>query len=177
MEQNKYFNTKSEQNILSSFAGESMAFCKYYLFARQAKQEGYEQISECFLKIAENELAHAYIFLKEINGIGNTLFNLELAKDKESEEYHKIYREYQDIASKEGFDALTNKFKLIANVEKMHELKFLELSQNIIQETVFKKEEKVSWICRNCGHIHYGKDAPEKCQLCSHPQSYFEEHK
>jgi rubrerythrin len=179
--------TKTEKNLLASFAGESQARNRYTYFASAAKKEGYEQISALFLETAENEKEHAKRFFKLLEGgdvlitaaypagkIGTTLENLQAAARGEHEEHSKLYPEAADIAEKEGFKDAAAAFRNIAKVEIEHENRYSRLIENIEKDRVFKKDDKVRWKCRNCGYVHEGPEAPEKCPACLHPKAYFE---
>ena len=168
--------SKTEQNLMTAFAGESQARNKYTYFASKAKKEGYEQIAAIFQETADNEKEHAKIWFKLLNGgeIGTTAENLNAAADGENYEWTDMYAEFAKIAQEEGYDEIAKMFTNVANVEKEHEQRYLKLLQNIENKEVFDKEESTVWICRNCGHIHVGKSAPKVCPTCSHPQSYFE---
>ena len=179
--------TKTEKNLLTAFAGESQARNRYTFFASQAKKEGYEQVSAIFLETAENEKEHAKRFFKfleggmlEISGtfpagiIGTTAQNLKASAEGENEEHTKLYPEAAKIAEQEGFKDVALAFRSIASVEKHHEERYLGLLKNIENGTVFKKDKKIKWKCRNCGLVHEGESAPVKCPACEHPQSYFE---
>ncbi len=183
----KLKGTKTEKNLLKAFAGESQARNRYTYFASAAKKEGYEQISAIFLETAENEKEHAKIFFKYLEGgdveitavypagkIGTTQENLLAAADGEKEEWSKLYQDFEKTAREEGFNEIAASFKMIAGVEAHHETRYRKLLENVKKGTVFKKEKPLMWKCRNCGHIHEGKDAPVKCPACSHPQAYFE---
>ena len=174
MKSNKYAGTQTEKNLEAAFAGESQARNKYTYFASVAKKEGYEQISAFFLKTAENEKEHAKIWLKELQGIGNTAENLAAAADGENFEWTDMYEGFAVTAEKEGFPELAKKFRLVAAVEKHHEERYRKLLQNVESAEVFQKSEVKIWECRNCGHLVIGTQAPEKCPACDHPQSYFE---
>ncbi len=179
--------TKTEQNLLKSFAGESQARMRYDYFAKQAKKDGLEQISSIFAETALNEKEHAKRFFKFLEGgeveitasypagkIGTTSENLKSAAMGENEEWTKLYPEFAIIAEEEGFKEIATAFKMIAKVEKAHERRYLKLLQNIEQGKVFERNGIVIWKCRNCGYIHEAKKAPEKCPACLHPQAYFE---
>lgn len=173
--ENKYKGTQTEKNLETAFAGESQARNKYTYFASQAKKEGYEQIAALFLETADNEKEHAKMWFKELNGIGDTKANLKAAAEGENYEWTDMYKEFAETAEKEGFPALAAKFKLVADVEKHHEERYLSLLKNVEDIKVFKKDEEVSvWKCRNCGFIFVGKEAPAVCPCCAHPQSFFE---
>ncbi len=171
---NKYKGTKTEQNLLAAFAGESQARNKYTYFASVAKKEGYEQISSIFLKTADNEKEHAKLWFKELNGIGDTKDNLSAAADGENFEWTDMYENFAKTAEQEGFVDLAKKFRLVAAIEKRHEQRYRELLKNVETNEVFKKSQIKIWECRNCGHIEISTQAPEVCPTCNHPQSYFE---
>ena len=171
---NKYKGTKTEENLKVAFAGESQARSKYTYFASVAKKEGYEQISEIFLKTADNEKEHAKMWFKELQGIGNTAQNLNVAADGENYEWTDMYEEFAKTAEAEGFKELAVKFRLVGAIEKQHEEKYRALLKNIETASVFEKSEVKVWECRNCGHIVVGTKAPDLCPVCAHPQSYFE---
>jgi len=166
--------TKTEQNLLAAFAGESQARNKYTYFASVAKKEGYEQISALFLETADNEKEHAKIWFKKLKGIGSTLDNLRAAAGGENFEWTDMYPTMAKEAKEEGFDELAELFSKVAAVEKEHEDRYKQLLANIEAEVVFKKDGQVYWKCRNCGHIHKGDEAPLVCPVCDHPQAYFE---
>ena len=170
----KYAGTQTEKNLQEAFAGESQARNKYTYFASVAKKEGYEQMSEIFLKTAENEKEHAKLWFKELGGIGNTAENLAEAAAGENYEWTDMYAGFADTAEKEGFHELAAKFRLVAAIEKSHEERYRALLKNIELAEVFAKSEVQIWECRNCGHIVVGTNAPELCPTCAHPQSYFE---
>ena len=170
----KYSGTKTEQNLLAAFAGESQARNKYTYFASVAKKEGYEQISDLFLRTANNEKEHAKMWFKELEGIGNTAQNLESAAQGENYEWTDMYEEFAATAEEEGFTDLARKFRLVAAIEKHHEERYRALLHNVETKEVFEKSEVQVWECRNCGHIVVGTKAPEMCPTCNHPQSYFE---
>lgn len=179
--------TKTEQNLLKSFAGESQARMRYDYFAKQAKKEGLEQIASLFEETALNEKEHAKRFFKFLEGrmveitatypagkIGTTLENLKASAEGENEEWTELYPEFARIAEEEGFKEVATAFKMIARVEKAHEERYNKLYKNLQEGKVFEKDGKVVWKCRNCGYIHEGIKAPNKCPACLHPQSYFE---
>lgn len=171
---NKYSGTQTEKNLQTAFAGESQARNKYTYFASAAKKEGYEQISAIFAKTADNEKEHAKMWLKELNGIGSTAENLADAANGENHEWTDMYEEFAKTAEKEGFPELARKFRFVGEIEKSHEERYRALLKNVETASVFEKSEVKVWECRNCGHIIVGKNAPEVCPVCSHPQSYFE---
>ncbi len=179
--------TKTEQNLLKAFAGESQARMRYDYFAKQAKKEGLEQIAAIFEETAINEKAHAKRFFKFLEGgpveitatypagkIGTTLENLKAAAEGENEEWTELYPEFARIADEEGFPKVASAFRMIAKVEKAHEERYSKLYTNLEEGRVFEKEGVVVWKCRNCGYLHEGKKAPKTCPACLHPQSYFE---
>ena len=168
--------TKTEQNLMTAFAGESQARNKYTYFASVAKKEGYEQISALFLKTAENEKEHAKLWFKELNGLGDTAENLESAADGENYEWTDMYEQFAKDAEEEGFTVLAKKFRLVAAIEKHHEERYRALLKNVETAQVFEKSEVKVWECRNCGHIVVGTKAPLACPTCAHPQAYFEVH-
>ena len=167
--------SKTEKNLLIAFAGESQARNKYTYYASKAKKEGYEQIAELFLETAENEKEHAKIWFKLLHdGVPSTVENLKDAAAGENYEYTEMYAEMAKVAKEEGFDDIAEKFLQVAAIEKHHEERYLALLERLNTQTVFIDEDVIVWKCRNCGHIHVGKNAPEKCPVCDHPQSYFE---
>ena len=171
---NKYSGTKTEQNLLAAFAGESQARNKYTYFASAAKKEGYEQIAALFLKTADNEKEHAKLWFKELNGIGTTAENLKAAAEGENYEWTDMYDEFAKTADAEGFHELAEKFRGVAAIEKHHEERYRALLNNVENKEVFEKGSVKIWECRNCGHIVVGTKAPEVCPVCAHPQAYFE---
>ncbi|HOO60314.1 MAG TPA: rubrerythrin family protein [Candidatus Mcinerneyibacteriales bacterium] len=179
--------TKTEQNLLASFAGESQARSRYTMFAKIAKKEGYEQIAAIFTETAENELEHAKRFFRFLEGgmaeitatypagiEGTTMENLKAAAAGENEEHTELYPEAAITAEEEGFPEVATLFRNVAKVEKHHEERYLALLAQLKEGTFFKKKEKVQWKCRNCGYIHEGTEPPEKCPACIHPRAYFE---
>jgi rubrerythrin len=179
--------TKTEQNLLKAFAGESQARTRYTFFASKAKKEGYEQIAGVFLETADQEKEHAERFFKFLEGgpveitatfpagvIGTTIENLHAAAEGEHEEWSDLYPEFAEIAAEEGFSQIAVAFKKISTVELQHEKRYLKLLANLETDTVFKKGEEIEWQCRNCGYVHTGKEAPGTCPACLHPQAYFE---
>ena len=170
----KYAGTKTEANLQAAFAGESQARNQYTYFASKAKKEGYEQIAALFLKTADNEKEHAKLWLKELNGINDTAENLLRAAQGENYEWTDMYAGFAKTAEEEGFPELAQKFRLVAEVERHHEERYRALLENLKEAAVFAKAEETVWECRNCGHLHVGKEAPEVCPTCNHPQSYFE---
>ncbi len=165
--------SKTEKNLMEAFAGESQARNKYTYFASKAKKEGYEQIAALFLETADNEKEHAKIWFKLLNGIGTTIDNLKAAAAGENDEWTDMYARMAKEAKEEGFDDIAKLFEGVAAIEKEHEERYLALLSNIQNDSVFKKNIKCVWICRNCGHIVDAVEAPEKCPVCDHPQAYF----
>ena len=166
--------TKTEKNLWEAFSGESQARNKYTYFAKVAKKEGYEQISAIFLETAENEKEHAKLHFKKLNALGCTIDNLKEAAGGENYEWNEMYPRMAKDAREEGFDEIAEMFEGIADVEARHETRYKKLLANIEKGSVFKKDGKIYWKCRNCGHIHEGIEAPDICPVCKHPQSYFE---
>ena len=172
----KYSGTQTEKNLEAAFAGESQARNKYTYFASVAKKPGFEQLANLFLKTADNEKEHAKMWFKELNGIGDTAENLLAAAEGENYEWTDMYEDFAKTAEEEGFTELAHKFRLVAAIEKHHEERYRALLRNVETAEVFKRSEIKVWECRNCGHIVVGKEAPEVCPVCNHPQSYFEIH-
>ena len=179
--------TRTEKNLLASFAGESQARNRYTYFASAAKKEGYEQISRIFLETAENEKEHAKLFFKFLEGgdveitagypagvIGDTKANLEAAADGELHEWTTIYSDFSNVAKDEGFEEIARTFEQVAKVERYHEARYRALVKNITNNEVFSKKTPVKWHCINCGYVYEGQAAPKSCPACKHPQAYFE---
>lgn len=179
--------TKTEQNLLKSFAGESQARTRYTFFASKAKKEGYEQIAGVFAETADQEKEHAERFFKFLEGgmleitaaypagkIGTTSENLLAAANGEYEEWHDLYSEFAKVADAEGFPDIAETWRRIAMVEAEHERRYRVLLGRVIEEKVFERDEPIEWQCRNCGYIHTGKVAPELCPACKHPKAYYE---
>ena len=183
--------TKTAENLMKSFAGESQARMRYTYYASVARKEGFRQIEEIFLETADNEKEHAKLFWKhlvkygmnesvvEINAgypvaYADTLKNLEYAANGENEEWTDLYPSFAKVAEEEGFSEIAITFKLVALVEKRHEERYRKLFKNVKEHTVFKKDVKLFWKCRNFGHIVESIEAPEKCPVCAHPREYFE---
>ncbi|HLP04736.1 MAG TPA: rubrerythrin family protein [Paludibacter sp.] len=182
--------TQTEKNLLVSFAGESQARMRYTMFASAARKEGFEQISAIFLETAEQEKEHAKKFFSYLEGgeveiaasypagvVGTTAENLKAAAAGENEEWTLGYPKFAEIAEAEGFPNIAATFRKIAAVEAEHEKRYLRLLEKVENNRVFAREEETSWQCRNCGHVHVGKEAPKACPVCAHPQAYFEEEK
>lgn len=166
--------SKTEQNLMAAFAGECQARCKYDYYASKAKKEGYEQIAAIFQETALNEKEHAKLWFKLFHGINSTLDNLMDAARGENYEWTEMYREFAEIAEQEGFYDIARQLRGVAAIEKTHEERYQKLAMAVSEGTVFSKTDECVWICRNCGHIHVGKDAPNVCPVCAHPKAYFE---
>ena len=166
--------SKTEQNLRTAFSGESEARNKYTYFASVAKKAGYEQIAAIFQKTADNEKEHAKMWFKALGGLGDTAANLLSAAEGENYEWTDMYATFAKEAEEEGFTELAAKFRMVAAIEKSHEERYRKLLSNVEMQEVFKKSEMKIWECRNCGHLVMGKEAPEVCPVCAHPQSYFE---
>lgn len=179
--------TKTEKNLLKSFAGESQAKNRYTFFASQARKDGFEQIAAIFEETAKQEEEHAKIFFKYLEGgvveitamypagqILTTKENLSAAAGGEYEEWAELYPAFADEAEAEGFKDIATSYRMIAKVEKEHEERYRKLLSNLEKNKVFEKNEKVFWYCRNCGYVHFGEKAPASCPACKHPQAYFQ---
>ncbi len=179
--------TKTEQNLLKSFAGESQARTRYTFFASKAKKEGYEQIAGVFAETADQEKEHAERFFKFLEGgmleitasypagkIGTTAENLTEAAGGELEEWHDLYPEFARVADEEGFPEIAETWRRVAMVEAEHERRYRVLLARVVEERVFDRDEPIDWQCRNCGYVHHGKKAPELCPACQHPKAYYE---
>lgn len=165
--------SKTEQNLMSAFAGETQARCKYNYYSNVAKQEGYQEIATIFDEVSNNELQHAKIHYKYLDGIGDTKANLADAVAGENYEWTDMYRKFAIEADEEGFKDIALKFKLIGEIEKNHEQTFRKLLEDMENGKVFKKDDIVIWKCKICGHIHIAKEAPAICPVCGYDQSYF----
>jgi rubrerythrin len=187
MAMNTLQGTRTEQNLLKAFAGESQARMRYDFFASQAKKEGLEQIAAIFLETSGNEREHAKRFFKFLEGrnleitatypagkIGTTLENLKAAAEGETEEWTILYPEFAKVAEEEGFKEIATAFRMITKIEKAHSERYMKLYGNLEAGKVFEREGVIVWKCRNCGYLHEGKKAPEICPACLHPQSFFE---
>ena len=172
----KLKGSKTEQNLMVAFAGESQARNKYNFFASKARKDGFEQIAAIFEETANNEKEHAKLWFKELNGgeVPSTEENLLAAAEGENYEWTDMYDTFAKIAEEEGFTAIAAKFRAVATIEKEHEKRYRKLLKNIKDGLVFSRDGDKIWVCRNCGHVHFGKDAPEICPVCSHPQAFFE---
>jgi rubrerythrin len=182
--------TQTEKNLLISFAGESQARNRYTLFASEAKKAGFEQIAAIFLETAEQEKEHAKKFFSYLEGgdveisatypagkVGTTAENLLASANGENEEWTEAYPHFADVAEAEGFANIAATWRKIAAVEAQHEKRYRKLLARVENDQVFAREDETTWQCRNCGHIHTGKEAPKACPTCAHPQAYFEEEK
>ena len=167
--------SRTEQNLRKAFAGESQARNKYTFFASIAKKEGYIYVADVFEKFAENEKEHAKLWFKYLNSDSDTgtKKNLRDAIRGENFEWTSMYKEFAEVAEEEGFTEIAQKFKLAGQVEKVHEGQFEKCVKLLNEGSIFKRADEAIWICKNCGYIHRGKVAPEKCPLCEHPQGYF----
>lgn len=179
--------TETEKNLLKAFAGESQARNRYGMFAEKAKEDGFNQIAAIFEETAHNEKHHAQIFFSFLEGgpleitaaypagiVGSTLDNLLAAAEGEHEESALLYPQFADVAEKEGFIKIANQFRMVAKVEQEHEARYRKLADNVKNAKVFARDEEVVWICRECGHIHKGKQPPKACPTCQYPQAVFE---
>ncbi|MBO6279960.1 MAG: rubrerythrin family protein [Bacilli bacterium] len=168
--------SKTEQNLLAAFAGESQARNKYTYYASKAKKEGYEQIAAIFLETADNEKEHAELWFKYLHDgqVPTTIENLQDAAAGENFEWTDMYKHFAEVAREEGFKEIALKFELVGKIEKEHEERYLALLEKVKADKFYVAEDVVIWKCRNCGHIHVGKEAPKICPTCAHPQSYFE---
>ena len=166
--------SKTEQNLMAAFAGESQARNKYTYFASVAKKEGYEQIAAIFETTANNEKEHAKMWFKALGELGTTPENLLHAAEGENYEWTEMYEQFAKDAEEEGFTRLAYQFRAVAKIEKAHEERYRALLNNVEMQAVFAKSEMTMWECRNCGHLVMGKNAPKVCPVCDHPQSFFE---
>lgn len=179
--------TKTEQNLLKAFAGESQARNRYSIYASKAKKDGYEQIAAIFLETAANEYEHASLFYKKLEGgavqitadypagdLGTTLENLEYAANGEHDEATSIYPEFAKVAREEGFDDIAELFERISTIEARHEARYRKLYENVKNNEVFDRVSECEWVCRECGYVHIGTSAPEVCPVCAHPQSFYQ---
>ncbi|MBQ9715975.1 MAG: rubrerythrin family protein [Clostridia bacterium] len=169
--------SKTERNLMYAFGGECQARTKYSFYGSKAKSEGYQQIAAIFDDTAENEKEHAKLWFKHFHGIGTTLENLLDAAAGENYEWSEMYKQFAKDAWDEGFVDIAKQMEGVAKIEKEHEERYRKLAQNIREAKVFAKEGDIMWICRNCGHVTFGKNAPQVCPVCHHPQGFFEERK
>ena len=166
--------SKTEQNLIAAFAGESEARHKYTYYAERARENGYEQIADLFEATADNEMAHAKQWFEALKGIGTTEENLKDAAAGEHFEWSEMYATFAKEAREEGFTQLASKFELVAKIEKEHEERYLKLLGNVENKLVFSEKGEAIWVCQNCGHVHVGESAPQICPVCAYPQAYFE---
>ena len=168
--------TKTEANLMAAFAGESQARNKYTYYASKAKKDGYEQIAELFTATANNEKEHAKIWFKLLHdgNVPDTVANLKDAAEGENYEWTDMYKSFAEDAKAEGFDHIASLFEQVAASEKEHEERYRKLLANFEGGIVFSRDGDMVWVCRNCGHVHVGKEAPEVCPVCAHPKAYFE---
>ena len=171
-----YKGTKTEENLMKAFAGECQAVVSYGFYAKKARKDGYQQMAAIFEETANNEREHASMWYKELHGgaVGDTPTNLELAAEGENYEWTDMYVEFAKVAREEGFEELAKKFEGVGAIEKTHEERYRKLLSNINEHKVFSRDGDAIWVCRNCGHVVIGKDAPEVCPVCNHPQAYYE---
>ena len=183
----EFKGSQTEKNLLAAFAGESQARTRYSFFASAARKEGFEQISGIFEETSDNEKEHAKLFFEQLKGgtveimagypagiVGSTAQNLKAAADGEKLEWGTLYPSFADTAEKEGFREAARIFRQVAKVEAYHERRYLKLLSNVEQNKVFKKDAPIKWKCRNCGYVHEGPEAPEKCPVCQHSRSFYE---
>ena len=172
----KLKGSKTEENLMTAFAGESQARNKYTYYASKARKDGYEQIAAIFEETANNEKEHAKLWFKELHegNIPSTEENLEDAANGENYEWTEMYKEFAKTAKEEGFDRIAYLFEEVAKIEKEHENRYLTLLNNVKEDKVFHKNGDKMWICRNCGHVYIGENALDICPVCKHPQSYME---
>ena len=172
----EFKGSKTEENLKTAFSGESQARNRYTFFASQAKKEGYEQIAAIFEETANNEKEHAKLWFKLLNGgtVGKTDENLKAAAAGENYEWTDMYKNMADTADEEGFHDIARTMRQIAEVEKTHEERYLKLLKNVEDNLVFQCAEETVWVCRNCGYVYVGKEAPAVCPACKHPRAYFE---
>lgn len=167
--------SQTEKNLFTAFTGESRARNSYLMFASQARKDGYQQIADIFEETAHNEATHAKIWYKVLHdGMPDTLTNLHSAADGENYEWTDMYAEFEKTAREEGFIHIANLFKLVGEVERTHEARYRKLIENIDRAMVFSREGQTVWVCLECGHIHFGEKAPERCPVCEHPQAFFQ---
>lgn len=168
--------SKTEQNLMTAFAGESQARNKYSYYASKAKKEGYVQIANIFEKTAANEKEHAKLWFKILQGgsVPSTIENLKDAADGENYEWTDMYNNFSNVAREEGFHEIAELLEGVAKIEQEHEKRYRKLLSNLKNNSVFKKEVAVIWECGNCGHLHFGESAPETCPVCDHPKAHFE---
>ncbi len=168
--------SKTEANLMAAFAGESQARNKYTYYASKAKKDGYEQIAAIFEETANNEKEHAKLWFKELHGgdVPSTIDNLKDAANGENYEWTSMYKEFAETAREEGFDQIARLFEMVGEIERHHEERYKDLLEKVENDQVFHKDVETIWICRNCGHVYYGKDALKVCPVCKHPESFME---
>lgn len=167
--------SQTEKNLWAAFAGESQAHTKYLYYASQAKKDGYEQISDIFNETARNEKAHAKIWFKLVHGVGDTKENLAAAAAGEHDEWTSMYPEFARVAREEGFDKIARLFDAVGKIEQEHDERYKILLSNVEEGKVFRRDEKIIWQCLNCGYVCESPQAPAKCPVCEHPQSFFQQ--
>ena len=172
----RFEGTKTEKNLMEAFAGESQARNKYTYYASKAKKDGFEQIAAIFSETAENEKEHAKIWFKLLHDgeVPGTVENLKDAAAGENYEWTDMYERFANEAREEGFNDVANLFDAVGKIEKEHELRYKQLLENLENGLVFSRDGEKMWLCRNCGHVHFGKQAPEMCPVCKHPKAFFE---
>ncbi len=172
----EFKGSRTEANLMAAFAGESQARNKYTYYAAKAKEDGYEQIAAIFTETANNEKEHAEIWFKQLHdgSVPSTAENLLDAAAGENYEWTEMYKEFERVANEEGFVQIAALFKMVGAIEKEHEKRFRILSENLEKGLVFARNGETVWLCRNCGHLHVGKEAPAVCPVCTHPRAYFE---
>ncbi len=168
--------SRTEKNLMEAFAGESQATNKYTYYASQARKDGYQQIAAIFLETAANEKEHAKLWARALGWIGSTEENLKDAADGENYEWTTMYKDFAKVAKEEGFDEIATLFEEVGEVEEEHEKRYRRLLARVSNKTAFTRPEPIRWHCRNCGYIHEGKEAPEVCPACAHPQAFYEPH-
>ena len=173
----EFKGSRTEANLMAAFAGEAQARTKYTIYAEQARKDGYEQLAEIFEETAENEKAHAVQWFKHLHGgsVGTTQSNLEDGAGGEHYEWSSMYPKFAEEAREEGFTDIAIQMELIAKIEKEHEERYRKLIENLKNGEVFKKGDKIVWICRNCGHIHVGTSAPQICPVCKYERGFFQQ--
>ena len=171
----KLKGSKTEKNLKTAFEGEAVAHMKYQYYASQAKKDGYVQIQDIFLESSKNEKEHGKVWFKLLNDdeIADTLENLKESIEVEKYEWSEMYKNFAKTAREEGFDDIADLFELTSQIEKEHERRYNVLIRNIENDKVFKKDEEIVWKCQNCGFLHHGKNAPEECPMCKHPQAHY----
>lgn len=170
----EFKGSKTEANLWDAFAAEAKARTRYELYGSQARKDGYEQIAAIFCETADNEKAHAKLWLRALQELGDTQQNLDTAAADEHKEWSQMYADMAEIARSEGFDALADQMDGVAQIEKCHEARFLQLLENLKDGQVFRRGNQVLWYCRNCGHVELSEEAPGVCPVCGHPQSFFQ---